>query len=71
MTIDSCCTAVDAADAATTVYLQGDRLNDGGTHPFMVSFQPHVNSGRVWYTDFHNNGQADIEDIFSWLILQL
>ncbi|MCB9649507.1 MAG: choice-of-anchor D domain-containing protein [Deltaproteobacteria bacterium] len=71
VTIDSCCTAVDAADAATTVYLQGDRLNDGGTHPFMVSFQPHVNSGRVWYTDFHNNGQADIEDIFSWLILQL
>ena len=71
VTIDSCCTAVDTADPATTVYLQGDRLQDGGTHPFMVSFQPHMNSGRVWYTDFHNNGQADIADIFSWLILQL
>jgi hypothetical protein len=71
VTIDSCCTAIDTAGAATTVYLQSDRLNDGGVHPLMVSFQPHMNSGRVWYTDFHNQGQPDIGDIFSWLILQL
>ena len=71
VTIDSCCSAVDTADPASTVYLQGDRKNDGGSHPFMVSFQPTMGSGRVFYTDFHNTGQADIEDIFRWLILQL
>lgn len=71
VTIDSCCTAVEAAGPGTTVYLEGDRLGNGTQHPLMVSFQPHMNSGKVWYTDFHNTGQLDINDIFDWLILNL
>lgn len=71
VTIDSCCTAVDSAGAGTTVYLEADRLGNGTQHPLMVSFQPHMNSGKVWYTDFHNTGQLDINDIFDWLILNL
>lgn len=71
VTIDSCCTAVEAAGMGTSVYLEADRLGNGTQHPLMVSFQPHMNSGKVWYTDFHNTGQLDIQDIFSWLILNL
>ncbi len=69
--IESCCTAMLSTGPNTTVYLQGDRLNDGGTHPFMVGFQPGPTAGRVIYTDFHNSGQPDIDTVFNWLILQL
>ncbi len=69
--ISSCCTAIDAAGAGTTTYLDGDRLGDGSVHPFFVGFRPSLGSGTVMYTDFHNNGQADIEEIFRWLIARL
>ena len=69
--ITSCCSAVDSGGMGTTTHLEGDRLNDGGTHPLMLGFEPGMGAGRVFYTDFHNNGQADILDIFRWLITQL
>jgi hypothetical protein len=62
---------IDALGAGVTRYIEGDRYNDNNTHTVMVSFQPTVASGRVFYTDFHNNGQQDILDLFRWLILQL
>lgn len=71
VSISSCCTGIDSAGAGTTVYLEGDRLNDGGTHPFFVSFEPSPGSGTVMYTDFHNNGQTDIDTVFRWLINRL
>lgn len=71
VSISSCCTGIDSAAAATTVYLEGDRLGDGGTHPFFVSFSPSAGAGTVMYTDFHNTGQADIDTVFRWLINRL
>lgn len=71
VTITSCCTGVEAAGPGTTVYLEGDRYNDGGQHPFFVSFSPAAGAGTVMYTDFHNTGQRDIEAIFRWLITRL
>ncbi len=71
VSIASCCSAVDQAGPGTSTYLEGDRLNDNGRHPFMVGFQPDPTGGRVFYTDFHNDGQQDILDIFRWLITQL
>ncbi len=71
VTIDSCCTAVNSAGMGTTAYLEADRLGDGVQRPLMLSFQPTMTSGKVWYTDFHNTGQLDIADIFDWLILNL
>ena len=47
------------------------RLDDGVMRPLMISFEPAVDAGSVFYTDFHNSGQADIEQIFRWLIHQL
>jgi hypothetical protein len=69
--ISSCCAAIDAAGPGTTTYLDGDRLGDGSVHPFFVGFRPSLGSGTVMYTDFHNNGQPDIEEIFRWLIARL
>jgi hypothetical protein len=69
--IQSCCTAIDSVAMGAVGYLTGDRYNDGGSHPLMIGFQPSMTSGKVFYTDFHNTGQADIVDIFNWLILQL
>lgn len=69
--ITSCCTGVEAAGPGTTVYLEGDRYNNGGIHPFFVSFVPAPGAGTVMYTDFHNTGQRDIEAIFRWLITRL
>lgn len=71
VTINSCCTAVSSAGMGTTAYLEADRLGDGVQRPLMLSFQPTMTSGKVWYTDFHNTGQADIAEIFDWLILNL
>jgi hypothetical protein len=62
---------VEAAGPGATVYLEGDRYNDGGQHPFFVSFVPAAGAGTVMYTDFHNTGQRDIEAIFRWLITRL
>ena len=62
---------IDALDPSTTLYLEGDRYNDGSIHPMMAAFRPTITSGRIFYTDFHNNGQQDIVDLFRWLILQL
>ncbi|MFO0726685.1 MAG: choice-of-anchor D domain-containing protein [Myxococcota bacterium] len=69
--IASCCTAMDAPGAQTTVYLQGDRLGDHRDRPFFVGFRPAPSGGTVMYTDFHNNGQPDILEIFRWLIARL
>ncbi len=69
--ITSCCSAVDSGGMGTTTHLEGDRLNDGGRHPLMLGFEPGMGAGRVFYTDFHNDGQPDILDIFRWLITQL
>ncbi len=71
VSISSCCTGMEAAGPGTTVYLEGDRYNDGGIHPFFVSFVPGPGAGTVMYTDFHNTGQRDIEAIFRWLITRL
>lgn len=71
VSISSCCVAMDSADAATTVYLEGDRYDDGGRHPYFVGFQPGAASGTMMFTDFHNNGQPDIEALFRWLIARL
>ncbi|MBI4822526.1 MAG: choice-of-anchor D domain-containing protein [Deltaproteobacteria bacterium] len=71
VTISSCCTAIDSAASGTTIYLQSDRYDDGGTHPLMTSFAPSPGAGRVFYTDFHNSDQVGILDVFRWLINQL
>jgi hypothetical protein len=34
-------------------------------------FEPAMGSGRVFYTDFHNSEQQDIDRIFVWLLQQL
>lgn len=54
-----------------TVYLEGDRYSDGTLHPLMAGFRPSAGSGLVVYTDFHNIGSLDINDIFRWLMSQL
>ncbi len=69
--ITSCCTAMTTAGAGTTTYLEGARLGGMTAHPFMAGFAVTPTSGRVFYTDFHNNGQADIAGVFRWLILNL
>lgn len=69
--IESLGTAIQSVGPPTRVYLQGDRLSDGGTHPVMVSFQPDADSGRVFFTDFHNAGQPNIALVFDWLIQNL
>ncbi|MCK6545162.1 choice-of-anchor D domain-containing protein [Myxococcota bacterium] len=69
--IDSRYAAMESAGPGTTIYLEGDRFNDGGRHPFFVSFQPTATSGTVMYTDFHNTGQRDIDSVFRWLINRL
>ena len=71
ISITSCCTGIDAVGAGTTAYLTGDRLGDGVERPLMIGFETGLDSGSVFYTDFHNGEQADINDIFVWLLQQL
>lgn len=61
---------IDGTDPSTVVYMQADRYGDG-QRAVMIGFQPGPGAGRVMYTDFHNSGQADVEDLFRWLIQQL
>lgn len=69
--IDSPGAAMRSAGPQTRVYLEGDRFDEGSRHPSMISFRPSPTSGQVFYTDFHNEGQARIQDLFHWLIQSL
>lgn len=69
--IESPGAAMIGVSSQTRVYLQGDRFMDGGTHPMMVGFRPSSTSGRVFYTDFHQEGAQEVERVFEWLIANL
>ena len=70
VSIDSYGAAIESV-ANATVYIEGNRLQDGQNRPFMISFQPASGSGFVFYTDFHNSELAEVNTIFNWLIQQL
>ncbi|MEQ9497284.1 MAG: choice-of-anchor D domain-containing protein [Deltaproteobacteria bacterium] len=69
--IESPGAAMISVSSQTTTYLDGDRFMDGGNHPMMVGFRPTPTSGRVFYTDFHQEGAQQVERVFEWLIANL
>ncbi|MEQ8273142.1 MAG: choice-of-anchor D domain-containing protein [Deltaproteobacteria bacterium] len=69
--IDASYVGTVSAGPGTTVYLEGPRPGVGPASPFMVSFTPSPTSGRVFSTDFHNNGVGAIAAVFDWLLLNL
>ncbi|MEQ8277406.1 MAG: choice-of-anchor D domain-containing protein [Deltaproteobacteria bacterium] len=71
ITMNACCVATTSAGPGTTVYLEAQRFPPDPPNPLMIGFSPTPTAGRVFHTDFHNNGQPDIETVFSWLLLNL
>ncbi len=69
--IESPGAAMISVSSQTSTYLEGDRFRDGGNHPMMVGFRPSPNAGRVFYTDFHQEGAQQVERVFEWLIANL